>query len=55
MKTSLHSIFLRFKEMPLFLRFFLFPYCLIGSILFVEGSFVPIVEFEIKGKRGSWA
>ena len=55
MSAALHSVFVRIKEMPLFLRFFLFPYCLIGSILFIDGSFVPIVEFEIKGKRVSWA
>ena len=54
MNTALHSVFFRFKEMPLFLRFFLFPYSLIGSILFIDGSFIPIVEFEIKGKRVSW-
>lgn len=55
MSAALHSVFVRFKEMPLFLRFFLFPYCLIGSILFIDGSFVPIVEFEIKGKQVSWS
>lgn len=55
MKTALRSILLRLKEMPLFLRFFLLPYCLIGSILFIEGSFIPIVEFEIKGKRLAWS
>ena len=54
MNTALHSVFFRFKEMPLFLRFFFFPYSLIGSILFIDGSFIPIVEFEIKGKRVSW-
>lgn len=55
MSAALHSVFVRFKEMPLFLRYFLFPYCLIGSILFIEGSFIPIMEFEIKGKRVSWS
>ncbi len=53
-QTALRSIFARLKEMPPFLRFVLFPYCLIGSILFIDGSFVPIVEFEIKGKQVSW-
>lgn len=52
--TALRSIFVRLKEMPPFLRFVLFPYCLIGSILFIDGSFVPIVEFEIKGQKVSW-
>ena len=55
MNTALRSVFFRFKEMPLFLRFFLFPYSLIGSVLFIDGSFIPIVEFEIKGKRVSWS
>ena len=54
MKTALRSIFYRLKEMPLLLRFLLFPYSLIGSILFIDGAFVPIVEFEIKGKEVSW-
>ena len=52
--TALRTIFFRLKEMPLFLRFLLFPYSLIGSILFIDGAFVPIVEFEIKGKQVSW-
>ena len=55
MNTALRSVFVRFKEMPLFLRFVLFPYCWIGSILFIDGAFVPIPEFEIKGKQVSWA
>jgi len=55
MSAALHSVFVRLKEMPLFLRFFVFPYCLIGSILFIEGSFIPIVEFEIKGTQVSWS
>ena len=54
MNTALRSVFVRFKEMPLFLRFVLFPYCWIGSILFIDGSFVPILEYEIKGKQVSW-
>lgn len=49
------SVFFRFKEMPVFLRFFLFPYSLIGSVIFIGGSFIPIVEFEIKGKQVSWS
>jgi hypothetical protein len=55
MSTALRSFFARLKEMPLFLRFFVFPYCLIGSILFIEGSFIPIVAFEIKGAQVSWS
>jgi hypothetical protein len=54
MNTALRSVFIRLKEMPLFLRFVLLPYSLIGSILFIDGSFVPIVEFEIKGQKVSW-
>jgi hypothetical protein len=54
MQTALRSIFSRWKEMPLFLRYLLFPYSLIGSILFIDGAFVPIVEFELKGKQVSW-
>jgi hypothetical protein len=49
------SVFFRFKEMPLLLRFVLFPYSLIGSIIFIGGSFIPIVEFEIEGKQVSWS
>ena len=55
MKTALRSVFSRLKEMPLLLRFLLFPYSLIGSILFIDGAFVPIVEFEIEGKQVSWS
>jgi hypothetical protein len=54
LQTALRSIFGRLKEMPPFLRFVLFPYSLIGSILFIDGSFVPIVAFELKGKQVSW-
>jgi hypothetical protein len=54
LQTAVRSIFVRLKEMPPFLRFVLFPYSLIGSILFIDGSFVPIVEFELKGKQVSW-
>jgi hypothetical protein len=52
--TAIRSVFFRLKEMPPFLRYVLFPYSLIGSILFLDGSFVPIVEFEIKGEKVSW-
>jgi hypothetical protein len=54
LQAAARSILARLKEMPLFLRFVLFPYSLIGSILFIDGSFVPIVEFELKGKQVSW-
>lgn len=54
MKAALRSIFFRLKEMPLFLRFLLFPYSLIGSIIFIDAAFVPIVKFEIKGKQVPW-
>jgi uncharacterized membrane protein HdeD (DUF308 family) len=54
LQTVARSIFTRLREMPPFLRFVLFPYSLIGSILFIDGSFVPIVDFELKGKQVSW-
>jgi len=55
MNTTPRSVFFRFKEMPLLLRFVLFPYSLIGSIVFVCGSFIPLVEFEIEGKQVAWS
>jgi hypothetical protein len=55
MNNAPPSAFFRFKEMPLLLRLVLFPYSLIGSIIFIGGSFIPIVEFEIEGKQVSWS
>jgi len=45
----------RFKEMPFSLRFFFFPYSLIGGMVFTLTSFIPSVEFEIEGKQVSWS
>jgi len=47
--------YVRFKEMPLSLRFFFFPYSLIGGIVFTVVSFIPSVAFEIEGQQVPWS
>jgi hypothetical protein len=57
MNTTPRSVFLRFNEMPRFLRFVLFPYSLIGGMVFIYGSIIPVVKFEIEGRpvsRSQW-
>lgn len=55
MNNLLLSVYFRFKEMPLLLRFVFFPLSLIEGIGFTICSFIPFAEFKIEEKQVSWS
>ena len=55
MNDWLLLVYFRFKEMPFLLRFFFFPYSLLGGILFPLLSLIPSAEFTINEKQVSYS